>query len=109
MLVLPVAGIAGLGDVLGAFRPDAVVLAGRHEGDEEVARWAYRVRSGSGALPLALFHRAVRSERVRTTGAKALPDSPGQAHREVLAMLEIGPTELVPPPLTDEIGRRRAS
>jgi DNA-binding transcriptional MerR regulator len=102
VLILPVQGISGLGDVLGAFRPDAVVVAGSTAGDDEVARWAYRVRSGSGALPLALFRRAVRSERVRTTGARVLSDAPNTAHREVLAMLDGAHA----PRVTDDLGGR---
>jgi DNA-binding transcriptional MerR regulator len=112
VLVLPVTGIAGLSEVLGAFRPDAVVVAGTNDGDDVVALWAYRVRSVAGAPPLALFHRALRSERVRTTGARVLADSPGQAHREVLAMLDApARTEDKPEPVQTDLGvvRRRAS
>lgn len=109
VLLLPVTGIAGLGDVLGAFRPDAVVLAGSHDTDEVVARWAYRVRAGHGALPLSLFLRAPRSEKVRTTGAKVLPESPGQAHRAVLAMLEPGADVGTLPTEDATTGRRAAA
>jgi len=61
--------MAGLGEVLAAFRPDAVVIAGAHNADDDVARWAYGVRSVSGALPVALFRRGARG---RTTGAMVL-------------------------------------
>ncbi|MEA2302862.1 MAG: MerR family transcriptional regulator, light-induced transcriptional regulator [Solirubrobacteraceae bacterium] len=90
VLTLPVSGISGLGDILTAFRPDAVVVAGSHDADDDVARWAYRVRAVAGALPITLFHRSTRSERVRTTGARLLADSPGEAHRELLAVIESG-------------------
>jgi DNA-binding transcriptional MerR regulator len=91
VLALPVTGLGGLGDVLTAFRPQGIVIAGTYLPDDDVARWAYRVRSSSGALPIALFHRGDRTERVRTTGARSLSDSPGDAHREMLALIEASP------------------
>src|SRR4051794_174826 len=51
VLTLPVTGVSGLGEVLSAFRPQAVVIAGEDLRDDDVARWAYRVRSTAGALP----------------------------------------------------------
>jgi MerR family transcriptional regulator, light-induced transcriptional regulator len=90
VLTLPVSGVAGLGDVVDAFVPRAVVIAGRHLGDDDVARWAYRVRSATGPLPMALFRRNARGERVRTTGARSLVEAPGEAHRELLDLLENG-------------------
>ena len=90
VLTLPVGGVSGLADVLGAFQPHGVVITGTYAADDEVARWAYRVRAAAGPLPIALFHRATRSDRVRTTGARVLPDSPSAAHRELLALVEAG-------------------
>ena len=87
VLSLPVRGIAGLGDVLTAHRPQAVVIAGARVPDDDVARWAYQARASAGPLPLALFRRPSR-DRVRTTGARALPDEPFDAHRQLLALLE---------------------
>ena len=101
VLTLPVSGISGLGDILTAFRPDAVVVAGSHDADDDVARWAYRVRAVAGALPITLFHRSTRSERVRTTGARLLADSPGEAHRELLAVIESGGRMDAPSPALD--------
>jgi MerR family transcriptional regulator, light-induced transcriptional regulator len=101
VLTLPISGISGLGDLLAAFLPDAVVVAGSHDADDDVARWAYRVRAVAGALPITLFHRSTRSERVRTTGARLLADSPGEAHRELLAVIESGGRMDAPSPALD--------
>jgi DNA-binding transcriptional MerR regulator len=87
VLPLPVHGIGGLVDVVGAFAPNAVVIAGRHAEDDVVARWAYTVRSAAGPLPVALFHRG-REGRVLRSGARALPDAPGDAQRQILTMAE---------------------
>jgi MerR family transcriptional regulator, light-induced transcriptional regulator len=87
MLVLPVGGVAGLAEVLAAFGPQAVVIAGDTAGDDQVARWAYGVRSAAGALPVTLFRRGSRTDSARTT-ARVLPDSPGDAHRVLLQMLD---------------------
>src|SRR5919107_1412718 len=57
VLVLPVSGVAGLVDVLRAFEPQVVVVAGAAAPDDQVARWAYRVRSTAGALQMTLFRR----------------------------------------------------
>jgi DNA-binding transcriptional MerR regulator len=87
VLVLPVGGVSGLGDVLAAFGPQAVVIAGDTAGDDAVARWAYGVRSAAGALPVTLFRRGSRTDSARTT-ARILPDSAGDAHRVLLQMLD---------------------
>jgi DNA-binding transcriptional MerR regulator len=96
VLRLPVTGVAGLGDVLGAYRPQAVVIAGDELRDDDVARWAYRVRASAGALPVMLFRRGGRDERQRTTGARHLPPGPGQAVRLVVQTLEGGARDAVP-------------
>lgn len=87
-LTLPVAGVAGLGEVVEALSPDAVVIAGSHLTNDDVARWAYRVRASAGALPLALFRRRQHDKQVRTTGARVLPDEPFAAHRQLLALVD---------------------
>src|SRR3954454_13453452 len=76
VMALPVAAISGLGDVVQALAPDAVVIAGGDVADDDVALWAYRVRSTAGPLPLTLFRRAHRVSGVRITGAHVLPDRP---------------------------------
>jgi DNA-binding transcriptional MerR regulator len=89
-VTLPVAGLAGLGDVVAAFSPRLVVIAGGEENDDDVARWAYRVRSTAGALPVLLYRRPGRGERTRTTGARQLPPSPTQAATQLLDIVEGG-------------------
>lgn len=89
LLCLSVAGVNGLGDALGMLEPDAVVLAGSHARDDEVARWAYAVRASTGPLPVTLFRREVlRPLRSRTTGARLLPPSPIDAQSQVLELIE---------------------
>jgi MerR family transcriptional regulator, light-induced transcriptional regulator len=96
VLVLPITGVAGLTEVLGAFAPQVVVIAGAHASDDDVARWAYRVRSASGALPMALYRRGGRADAARTT-ARILPDSAGEAHRVVLEVLDGRPRGVAAP------------
>jgi MerR family transcriptional regulator, light-induced transcriptional regulator len=84
VLVLPVSGVAGLSDVINAFGPQVVVIAGAHAPDERVARWAYGVRSAGGPLPTTLFRRSGQTR----TAARRLADSPGDAHRELLHLLD---------------------
>jgi DNA-binding transcriptional MerR regulator len=87
-LTLPVTGLAGLGDVLGAYAPRVVVIAGGEENDDDVARWAYRVRAAAGALPVLLFHRTGRGDRTRTTGARHLAAAPTLAASQLLDLVE---------------------
>jgi DNA-binding transcriptional MerR regulator len=101
VLVLPVSGLPGLAEVVAAAHPDAVVIAGTHDPDDTVARWAYGVRSTAGALPVALYHRA--TGRVRTTGAQTLTPTPSVACRELLALVDLGgrtDAAITPPPST---------
>jgi DNA-binding transcriptional MerR regulator len=89
VMALPVASVSGLGDVVTSLSPDAVVIAGGHESDDDVARWAYRVRAASGQLPTALFRRAHRAVKVRSAaGARVLPDTPFGAQRQLLALID---------------------
>jgi MerR family transcriptional regulator, light-induced transcriptional regulator len=86
VLVLPVSGVSGLADVLRAFEPQVVVVAGGEAPDDQVARWAYRVRSAAGALQITLFRRG-RTDRTRTAG-RELAFGPGEAHRQILEMFD---------------------
>jgi DNA-binding transcriptional MerR regulator len=88
VMALPVAGVSGLADVIESLSPDAVVIAGSHVADDDVALWAYRVRACAGPLPMALFRRAQHGAKVRTTGARVLPDTPFGAHRHLLAVVD---------------------
>ncbi len=87
-LTLPITGLAGLGDVLTAYAPRVVVIAGGEENDDDVARWAYRVRAAAGALPVLLFHRSGRGDRTRTTGARHLAAAPTLAASQLLDLVE---------------------
>jgi MerR family transcriptional regulator, light-induced transcriptional regulator len=87
-LTLPITGLAGLGEVLSAHAPQVVVIAGGEAADDDVARWAYRVRAATGQLPVALFRRHQNSQKVRTTGARILPDTPFGAQRQLLAFVD---------------------
>jgi DNA-binding transcriptional MerR regulator len=90
-LSLSVRGVTGLGDVLGQLQPHATVVCGSHARDDEVARWAYAVRSSAGAVPLALFRRDVaRPGRLRSTGALSLSASPLAAAAQLLEAVEVG-------------------
>jgi DNA-binding transcriptional MerR regulator len=95
VISLPVAGVSGLAEVVESLAPDAVVIAGSHVLDDDVALWAYRVRASAGPLPMALFRRAQHGARVRTTGARVLPDTPFGAHRQLLAVIDDRGTERV--------------
>jgi hypothetical protein len=64
-----------------------VIIAGRSASDEEIARFAYAVRSAGGALPLALFHRG-DVQVSRTSAVHALPASPAEATAQALALLD---------------------
>jgi DNA-binding transcriptional MerR regulator len=88
VVALPVTGVSGLGEVVGSLRPDAVVIAGSHVADDEVAHWAYGVRASAGPLPVALFRRGHDAAGVRTTGARVLHDTPFGAHRQLLAIVD---------------------
>lgn len=96
VMVLPVRGVHGLADVISSVLPDGVVIAGSHASDDDVARWAYRVRATAGATPMALFRRTPQDEQVRATSTRQLPASPFAAHRQMLAMLEESRLDAVP-------------
>jgi len=85
---IPVGAHSGVADLINAMRPGAVVIAGRSATDEEIARFAYAVRSAAGSLPLALFQRGVEQPGSRTSTVLTLPDSPAEATAQALAMLD---------------------
>jgi DNA-binding transcriptional MerR regulator len=84
---VPVGSRSGVADLLQALRPTAVIIAGRHADDDELARFAYAVRSVSGALPLALFQRG-DVQVARTSAVHALAESPSEATAQALALLD---------------------
>jgi len=91
VVTLPVRGIGGLTQVIAAHGPNAVVLAGDGADDDSVARWAWAVRSAAGSLPMMLFHRDVRSERVPAAAGRVLDDQPSIAGPQLLQAIELGP------------------
>jgi len=93
VLALPVAGVLGLAEVLTAFGPTAGVIAGAHAGDDVVARWAYGVRSASGALPIAVFRRGQRAGRAQ---GRALPRIPGDACDHLMGILDARGRQALP-------------
>jgi MerR family transcriptional regulator, light-induced transcriptional regulator len=90
VLSLSARGVSGIGDALAVHRPNLVVLAGSHLGDDAVARWAYAVRLAAGAMPVVVYRRGEQQVRIRTTGTSALPSSPSRAQRRLLDMIESG-------------------
>lgn len=82
LLTLPVCRASDVGEVVTAFGPQAVVLAGGGAADHDVARWAYQVRLATGPIPVTLFRRGIQGESIRSS---ALPDAPYDAHRHALA------------------------
>lgn len=100
VLTLPIRSLAGLGDLLSTRSADAVVIAGNHGSDDDVARWAYAVRAAYGPQPVALYRRARRGERIRGTGtARLLPDSPLEAQHALIEIMFTGePLVPVRPP-----------
>jgi DNA-binding transcriptional MerR regulator len=84
---IPVGNHSGVADLLQALRPGAVILTGRHSSDEDIARFAYAVRSAGGSLPLAFFHRG-DTEVSRTSAVHQLPASPSEATAQALALLD---------------------
>lgn len=93
VVTLPVSGVGGLPQVIAAHAPHAVVLAGDSADDDHVARWAWAVRSAAGPLPVMLFHRIVRSERVPAAAGRLLDDQPSVAGPQLLQAIELGPRQ----------------
>ena len=86
-LCLPVRGLFAIGNALSVHTPAALVIAGRHATDDDVARFAYGVRSAAGALPITLYRRKPESERLRSSGARILSDAPAAAQRQILELI----------------------
>jgi DNA-binding transcriptional MerR regulator len=90
VLSLSARGVAGIGDALAVHRPNLVVLAGGHLGDDAVARWAYAVRLAAGALPVAVYRRGGQRVRMRTTTSTGvLPANATEAQRRILELVEV--------------------
>jgi MerR family transcriptional regulator, light-induced transcriptional regulator len=100
VLTLSVEAPVGLADAAAATHPGAVVIAGSRVGDETLSRWAYRVRSATGRLPLALFHRDVHAVGPESR-ARVLSPAPSIAQQELFELVEHLP---VPMPRVREAG-----
>jgi hypothetical protein len=107
-LCLPVRAPGSIAHALNAHAPAAIVIAGRHAGDDDVARWAYAVRSAAGPLPIALYRRRPDSRRIHTSGTRVLSDGPAAAQAE-LAELISPPRKLGEAPPAREEPARSAS
>jgi DNA-binding transcriptional MerR regulator len=85
VFTLSVEAQSSIRDAVQALRPDAVVLAGDHIGDEATSRWAYSTRTATGAVPFTLYRRAVANH----VGARspALPQSPSKAQSALFAAI----------------------
>jgi DNA-binding transcriptional MerR regulator len=88
LLSLSVRGVAGIGDAVAVHRPNLVVIAGGHVGDDAVARWAYAVRLAAGAMPVAVYRRGPQRVRIRTTATSVLPSGASEAQRRLLELVE---------------------
>ena len=86
---LPIRNRSGLAELVAALDPGTVIIAGRHSDDEEVARWAYAVRSAAGALPLALYRRGNgEHQTARVTAVPSLSTVPSEATAQAIALLD---------------------
>jgi MerR family transcriptional regulator, light-induced transcriptional regulator len=88
VLSLSVRGVAGISDAVAVHRPNLVVIAGGHAGDDAVARWAYAVRLAAGAMPVAVYRRGTQRVRMRTTGTSVLPGGASEAQQRLLELVE---------------------
>jgi MerR family transcriptional regulator, light-induced transcriptional regulator len=111
VLSLSARGLAGIGDVVSIYRPNLVIVAGSHLGDDAVARWAYAIRLSAGAVPVAVYRRG-GSVRAGST-ARQLPVDPLAAQTRILELMGAEPVELpglAPGALrSDSIERRRTA
>jgi MerR family transcriptional regulator, light-induced transcriptional regulator len=105
VLRLPVSASRRVSEAVAAIDPDVVVIAGGHAGDEEVARWAYGVRSCTRRVQFLLFHRGLDPLNAGSR-TRILAVSPMRANEEVLHALaatsgrsapEAALEDLVPP------------
>ena len=88
VMSLSARGIAGIRDAFSAHRPDLVVLAGGHLGDETVASWTRSVRLAAGAVPIALYRRGDHLTAMPTTGTIVLPSCATDALPRLLELVE---------------------
>jgi DNA-binding transcriptional MerR regulator len=85
-LSLTVTALGALHEVIAALRPDVLIIAGSAAADDDVARWAYGVRSMSGMCPIATFRRPAPAASTRATTVW-LPDLPSAAQADLFGLL----------------------
>lgn len=90
VIVLPTCAPRRLRDAVWELRPEAVVIAGEHGSDDEVAKWAYQVRAARAPVPVALYHRPLRLAQGCQRGP-VLPLSPLEALDDLIALLDVDP------------------
>jgi DNA-binding transcriptional MerR regulator len=108
VLGLSARGVAGIGDVVAIYRPNLVVVAGSHLGDDAVARWDYAIRLSAGAIPMAVYRRG-SSMRAGST-PRQLPLDPLAAQGRILELMGADPVErpaATAAPLRSEIAEQR--
>jgi len=98
LMGLPVRGVSGLAEVISSVTPppSAIVIAGTGADDDSVARWAYAARAAAGPLPISLFRRGGRADRMRSRGISVLSDKPSAAQSELFATVFQLPTTPLP-------------
>ena len=85
VLSLSVRGVAGIGDAVAVHRPNVVIVAGSHLGDDTVARWAYAIRLSAGPVPLAVYRRGEPARGANAT--RLLPTDPRGAQERILELI----------------------
>jgi hypothetical protein len=83
-LSLPVHALADLDDAVSLVKPGAVIISGAAASDDDVARWAYRVRAVSGPVPFLRFRRCAGNG---AAGPGELPPSVQAAHAALVSRL----------------------
>jgi hypothetical protein len=86
VLILPVGAVQCLSDATAAITPDAVVIAGAHAGDRQVAQWAYAVHSRVAGVPFALYQRGL-DPRLAGSRRVLMPSPPTEACRAVFELV----------------------
>jgi hypothetical protein len=87
VLALPVTALRGLPEAAAGSAPDIVVVAGSAAEDDDVAKWAYRVRINGGPAPIALYLRSTAPGSGQRR-ALVLPAATSAARDELLALVE---------------------
>jgi DNA-binding transcriptional MerR regulator len=85
VLVLPVQAVTRLSEAMAVLPPHVVVIAGKHAGDEAIARWAYAVRMSASGIPFLLYHCGLDA-RFSGSRRSVLPPWPVAAQREIFAI-----------------------